>query len=78
MTNREGSHWLIQIPTIVHLCVTRPSEIFVKIVLSIFTVLVFTQSVVNLFHSFIVLCVNTQTKQVVTTLSSYTAEVFDL
>ena len=41
-----------------HTCVTRRSEMFVNFILNTFTLLAFTQSVDNLFHSFIVLCEN--------------------
>ena len=43
---------------IVHLRVTRPPEICVNLVLNIFTLLAVTQSVDNLFNSFIFLCEN--------------------
>ena len=42
----------------VHLLITRPHEICVYLILNIFTLLAVTQSVDNLFHSFIVLCEN--------------------
>ena len=32
MANGEGRHWLMESPTIVHICVSRPSEIFVNVV----------------------------------------------
>ena len=44
-------------PTIFHLCVTRPSDIFVNFILNISPLLTFTQSV-DLFHSLIVLWAN--------------------
>ena len=41
-----------------YLCVTRPLEICVNLVLSTFTLLAVTQSLDNLFHSLLVLCEN--------------------
>ena len=58
MASRQGSHWLTESPTVVPLCVTRPSEIFVKFFSNLFMLLAFTQSVDNVFSSFIVLSEN--------------------
>ena len=56
MASGQGSHWFIESSTIVHLCITCPSEIFVNFVLKHIHSKIFTQSVDKLFHSFIVLC----------------------
>ena len=32
MVSGQGSHWLIESPTVVHLCVNHPPEIFVNLV----------------------------------------------
>ena len=54
----QESHWRIESQTVIHLCVIRPSEVFINFVLNIFTLLAFTQSERNWFHSSIVLCEN--------------------
>ena len=54
MASGQGSHWLIEIPTFVRLCVTRPPEVCVNLVFKHIHV-AFTQYVDNLFHSFIVI-----------------------
>ena len=62
--NGPGNHWLIHSSTIIHVCVTRPCEIFVNFCfvfylrLTILALLAFIQSVDSLFHSFIALCEN--------------------
>ena len=54
MASGQGSHWFIESPTIFHLCVTRPSEMFVNFVFKhIHTASICTicrKSVDNLFH----------------------------
>ena len=52
----QGSHWLIESPTICHLCITRPSEIFVNFVFNI----IHAEYLHNMqiICSFIVLCEN--------------------
>ena len=56
-----------------HLCVTRPSEIFVNVLLNIFTLLEVTQSLDNWFHSFIVLCEKNYCLYVIYTVPSITS-----
>ena len=58
MASGQGSHWHIESPFFSHLFVTRPPEICVNLVLNIFMLLAVTQSVDNVFHSFMVLCEN--------------------
>ena len=58
MASGQESYWLIEISIFFHLRVTWSPEICVNLVLSIVTLLAVTQSVDNLFHSFIVLCEN--------------------
>ena len=58
MASGQGSHWLIESPNNFHLRVTRPPEICVKLVLNMFTLLAVTQSIDNMFNSFIVLFEN--------------------
>ena len=54
MASGQGSHWLIESPTIFNLFVTDPPEICVNLVFK-HTLLAVTQSVDNVFHSMIVL-----------------------
>ena len=60
MASGQGSHWLIESPTIFSsmctFCVARPYQIYVNYILNIFTLLALTQSFGSLFHSFITLC----------------------
>ena len=58
MASRQGSHWFIESPTIIHLCVKHTSEKFVNFALNIMMPLAYTQSEDNLFHSCIVLYEN--------------------
>ena len=55
MAGGKGSHWHSKSPTIINLCVTSHYEIFVNFIFK-HSLLAFTQSVDNLFHSFIVHC----------------------
>ena len=56
MANGQGSHWRTENPAIFSICIVCSYEISVSSVLNIFTLLAFTQSVDNSFHSFIILC----------------------
>ena len=58
MSSGQGRHWLVESPTWFLICVTCPPDIYVNLVLNIFTLQAVTQYVKNVFHSFIVLCEN--------------------
>ena len=55
MASGQGSHWLIESPTIIHISVTF-LRCLSTLFFNIFMLLAVTQSVDQLFHSFIVLC----------------------
>ena len=57
MASGQGSHWLIENPTIFSsMCSSPLSDICQFYFLNIFTLLALTQSFGSLFHSFITLC----------------------
>ena len=58
MVSGQGSHWLIESPKLFIYVLPALLRYVSKLSLIVFTVLVVTQFVDNLFHSFIVLCEN--------------------
>ena len=58
MASGQGSHWLNEIPTIIHLRVTAHLRYVSNLFLNIFTMIGFTQYIATLFHSFCALCEN--------------------